>query len=155
MRAIGMHPRRLRVASLAVLSVVGLAACGHMMAMMHGGAERPEAREFGLGPRISSGGVYTVTLEPEDELVKRRLQTVRVRVLDAAAQPVENASFVVDGGMPEHGHGLPTKPRVTRHHGGGVYDIEGVRFNMGGWWELKLAIDSSAGRDSVVFNIDL
>ena len=57
--------------------------------------------------------------------------------------------------MPQHGHGLPTRPRVTRNLGDGVYEIEGVRFNMGGWWELKLAIDSAAGADSVTFNLNL
>jgi hypothetical protein len=36
-----------------------------------------------------------------------------------------------------------------------VYEIEGVRFSMGGWWELKLAIESPAGVDSVTFNLSL
>jgi hypothetical protein len=36
-----------------------------------------------------------------------------------------------------------------------VYEIEGVRFSMGGWWELKLAIDSAAGADTVTFNLSL
>ena len=61
----------------------------------------------------------------------------------------------VDGGMPEHGHGLPTQPRVKRALGHGVYEIEGVRFNMGGWWEFKLAIAGSRGADTVTFNLDL
>ena len=36
-----------------------------------------------------------------------------------------------------------------------MYEIEGLRFNMGGWWELKLAIDAPAGADSVTFNLSL
>jgi hypothetical protein len=147
--------RRLQVAAIAILSMTALAACGHMMTMLHGGADRPAAEEFGLGPRPTAAGLYTLTLEPQGELVKRRLQTLQVRVLDAERQPVEGASITVDGGMPQHRHGLPTRPRVTRYHGGGVYDIEGVRFNMGGWWELKLGVSADAGRDSVTFNIDL
>lgn len=147
--------RRLQVAAIAAFSMTALAACGHMMTMLHGGADRPAAEEFGLGPRATAAGLYTLTLEPQGELVKRRLQTVQVRVLDAGRQPVEGASITVDGGMPQHGHGLPTRPRVTRYHGDGRYDIEGVRFNMGGWWELKLAVAAQAGRDSVTFNIDL
>jgi hypothetical protein len=85
----------------------------------------------------------------------RRLQTVPVRISDAQGRPVENAVIAVDGGMPEHGHGLPTQPRVTRSLGAGLYEIEGVRFSMGGWWELKLAIDSPAGADRVTFNLSL
>jgi hypothetical protein len=30
-----------------------------------------------------------------------------------------------------------------------------MRFNMDGWWELRLTITSAAGKDSVVFNIVL
>ena len=66
---------------------------------------------------------------------------------------IDRAIIAVDGGMPEHGHGLPTKPRVTRQLGGGVYEIEGVRFNMGGWWELKLSISTPDGTDHVTFNL--
>ena len=57
--------------------------------------------------------------------------------------------------MPQHGHGLPTRPRVTRNLGDGIYEIEGVRFNMGGWWEFKLAIAGSRGADTVTFNLEL
>jgi hypothetical protein len=99
--------------------------------------------------------VYTATLEPQQPLRRRELQKVVVRVLDAAGRPIEGASISVDGGMPEHMHGLPTRPRVTRSLGAGLYEIEGVRFSMGGWWELKLAIESSAGADSVTFNLSL
>ena len=57
--------------------------------------------------------------------------------------------------MPQHGHGLPTRPRVTRSLGDGIYEIEGVRFNMGGWWEFKLAITAPTGSDVVTFNLNL
>jgi hypothetical protein len=36
-----------------------------------------------------------------------------------------------------------------------MYEIEGVRFNMGGWWEFKLAIAGASGADTVTFNLDL
>ena len=35
-----------------------------------------------------------------------------------------------------------------------VYEIEGVRFNMGGWWEFKLAINYTLpATDIVTFNL--
>jgi hypothetical protein len=80
---------------------------------------------------------------------------VHVRVVDAAGRPVDGAGMTVDGGMPQHGHGLPTRPRMTGGLGDGRYEIDGVRFNMGGWWEFKLAIRAHAGADSVTFNLDL
>jgi hypothetical protein len=29
--------------------------------------------------------------------------------------------------MPQHGHGLPTRPRVTRHLGDGMYEMRPLR----------------------------
>ena len=116
---------------------------------------KPAAREFGFGPRESANHKYTVYLKPMEALRLRKLQTVRVLVLDAMGRPVENASISVDGGMPEHGHGLPTQPQVRRSLGGGMYDIEGLRFSMGGWWELKLSIEAPGSADRVTFNLSL
>ena len=40
-------------------------------------------------------------------------RTERPRLPIAAVSVISKHS--IDGGMPEHGHGLPTRPRVTRH----------------------------------------
>src|SRR5919108_5431003 len=138
--------KNLKITTAVLAAALAAAACGHL-AMMGRGVERPAAEAFGLGPRISEKQTYTATLQPAQPLRVRRLQTVRVLITDAHGRPVESAVISVDGGMPEHGHGLPTQPRVTRALGGGVYEIEGLRFSMGGWWEVKLAIDSPAGAD--------
>lgn len=121
----------------------------------HAKVERPATREFGPGPRASANQVYQATLQPGQPLRQRQLLTVPVLIVDANGRPVEGATITVDGGMPEHRHGLPTQPLVKRSLGGGVYEIEGLRFSMGGWWELKLAIQSPAGIDHVTFNLSL
>ena len=147
-------PTVLMLAMLAAATT--LTGCSHAMMMIHGtGAKRPAATEFGLGPRTSDGGRYVATLEPARPLRPRQMQTVRVLVRDADGRPIEEAQISIDGGMPQHGHGLPTRPRVTRSLGDGIYEIEGVRFNMGGWWEFKLAIAGSSGTDTVTFNLNL
>ena len=146
--------KRAALTVLLAAAALAAAACGHL-ALMGRGVERPAAGAFGLGPRISQMHTYTAMLQPAQPLRVRRLQTVPVLITDAQGRPVENAVISVDGGMPEHGHGLPTQPRVTRALGAGVYEIEGVRFSMGGWWELKLAIESPAGADRVTFNLSL
>ena len=52
------------------------------------------------------------------------------------------------------GHGLLRHWRCGIHRlGGGKYRVEGVKFHMSGWWELKFAIASPAGEDQAVFNI--
>lgn len=150
-----MKIRTALVAALALVAAVAVTGCGHLM-MMHGGnVARPAESEFGTGPRASASRRFTATLQPDQPLRPRRMQTVRVAITDAAGAPVDDASIQIDGGMPQHGHGLPTRPRVTRALGNGLYEIEGVRFNMGGWWELKLAINAASGSDVVTFNLAL
>ncbi|MFN7978566.1 MAG: FixH family protein [Vicinamibacterales bacterium] len=140
---------------LIATGVPALQACSHAMMMRRTGATRPAASEFGLGPRPSIDGRYVATLEPAQPLRPRQMQTVQVAVRDAAGRAVDDAAIAIDGGMPEHGHGLPTRPRMTRALGDGRYELEGVRFNMSGWWEFRLAITSAAGADSVTFHLSL
>jgi hypothetical protein len=143
-------------AMVVAVLVLGVTGCSHMMMMVHGtGATPPPASEFGLGPRTSARGLYTATLESDEPLRTRRLQTVRVRVADANGRALDGVAIDVNGGMPQHGHGLPTEPRVTVNAGDGLYVIEGVRFNMGGWWEFTLALTAAAGTDMVTFNFQL
>jgi hypothetical protein len=136
--------------------VVALAAAlagGHFLIMRR--VPVPPPSEFGFGPRTSGAGLYTATLIPTESLRLRKLQTVQVAIANAKGQPIDNADIGIDGGMPQHGHGLPTRPHVTRHIGNGVHEIEGVRFNMGGWWEFKLSITTASGTDLVTFNLKL
>jgi hypothetical protein len=147
-----------RATQLAVAGAIGLSltACSHALLMWRGtGAKRPAATEFGLGPRSSAHGHYLATLTPDRQLKPRQMQTMRLRVADAEGRSIDRAILTIDGGMPQHGHGLPTRPRVTRSLGDGIYEIEGVRFNMGGWWEFKVAVSAGAGSDTVTFNLDL
>ena len=152
------QPRARRMASvvLIIAALVGVTACSRAMMMMHGtGAKRPAASEFGLGPRVSENRLYLATLKTPTQLRTRQMQTVRVAIVDANGRPVDGATLAIDGGMPEHGHGLPTRPRMTRVLGDGAYEVEGVRFNMGGWWEFKVSITSERGADIVTFNLSL
>jgi len=151
-----MKTRTAFVATLVVAAAMAVTGCGHVMMMMHGkNVARPAAIEFGTGPRASASREFTATLQPDQPLRPRRMHTVRVAITDAAGIPIDNATIQVDGGMPQHGHGLPTRPRVTGALGNGLYEIEGVRFNMGGWWEFKLAINAASGSDVVTFNLAL
>ncbi len=144
------------VKTAAVAAITLMAAGCLMHAMMMSDVEPPAASDFGTGPRKSAAGHYAATIVPGPEGLKvRKLQTVRLAVTDADGRPLEGLAIGIDGGMPQHGHGLPTQPRVTRALGGGEYLVEGLRFNMGGWWELELDVDGPLGRDSIVFNLDL
>lgn len=134
-----------------IVIVISLGATGCMSM----GMQKPAQSEFGLGPRVSTEGHYNVILQPEAPLSARKLQRVEIVITDADGKVVDGASIAISGGMPQHGHGLPTRPRVTASLGDGRYQLEGLRFNMGGWWELKLAIDAAQGPDEVTFNLAL
>ena len=144
--------KKVVLGAAAMTAVLSLAACSMIMGT---GAEKPAPEEFGFGPRASAHGLYSATLDPMQQIRVRRMQTMRVVVTTQDGESIDNAQILVDGGMPQHGHGLPTQPRVTRYLGDGAYEVEGVKFNMGGWWEFRLAINSAAGIDTVTFNLDL
>ena len=96
---------------------------------------------------------YVVTLQPPAmPAAINQLHTWQVKLASPTGAPVPNARIQVDGGMPQHGHGLPTRPQVMRELSDGAYLIEGMKFSMTGWWEIKLAIDGPAGADRVSFN---
>jgi hypothetical protein len=68
---------------------------------------------------------------------------------------VEGAKVEVSGGMPEHDHGLPTKPRVTEELGGGDYKLQGMRFHMAGYWEIEVTITVDSGTSKVTIPLQL
>ena len=106
--------------------------------------------------RASEAGHYRATIHPQgDSIPQGKLQRWTLHLETAAGAPVDGAAIAVDGGMPQHGHGLPTKPRVTRALGNGDHLVEGLKFNMGGWWVVKFRVAAAAGADSVVFNLKL
>ena len=84
-----------------------------------------------------------------------RIHQWSVQLTDRAGQPVQGATVKVGGGMPQHGHGLPTAPVVRPAGAPGAYVLNGMKFSMDGWWELKLDIEAEGVRDQVTFNIVL
>jgi hypothetical protein len=103
--------------------------------------------------RTTQEGRYVLRLQPPATAPAiNQLHAWQVKVSTPDGQPVSHAQIGVDGGMPQHGHGLPTRPRVTRELADGTYLIEGMKFSMTGWWEIKLAVQAAQGADKVTFN---
>lgn len=134
----------------AVLAVLGVGGFYAMKMLSPPPADLDLARS-----KVTANGLYTVAIEPESEPLQTGTLHTWLVTVTSDGTPVTDAQIAVDGGMPQHGHGLPTAPKATSHIGEGRYRIEGVRFNMGGWWVLKLGIAASAGDDEVEFNIAL
>jgi hypothetical protein len=135
---------------VAVAAVALSLLTGCMMRMVP-----PSNLDYGR-TRSSEGGLYRGVIHPDgDSIPKGKLQRWTLHVEGTNGTPIDSASIAVDGGMPQHGHGLPTKPLVTRRLGNGDYLIEGMKFNMGGWWVVKFRVSAAAGVDSLVFNLKL
>lgn len=122
---------------------------------MHGGEARPADLDTST-TRDSDRSIFRVTILPGEEPIPTgRMQSWTLHVESAAGEPIDGADIRVRGGMPEHGHGLPTAPQVTESLGGGDYLIEGMKFSMGGWWTLTFDITAGGETDSVTFNLIL
>jgi len=136
---------------LAVLGVLALAAAAFVAFKMF----QPLPDNLDLATtRTTAEGHYSVTVSPENPDYRRNtLHAWVVEITTPDGAPVKDAVIVIDGGMPQHGHGLPTSPQMTETLGEGRYKIDGVRFNMRGWWEFKLAITADGISDTITFNL--
>lgn len=123
------------------------------VAILAAGCSTPPANLDLSLDKQTAAGVYRVALQPPaPQPAINQLHAWKVKLATPDGTPIRSATFKVDGGMPQHGHGLPTQPRVTRELEPGTYLLEGMKFSMTGWWEVKLAIDATPGADKVTFN---
>lgn len=102
--------------------------------------------DFYSGP--TQDGKYQVVLQqPADGVRLNEVQSWTVAIYDGDGKPVLPRSLVFLGGMPGHGHGLSSLPRVTEQLAPGRYLVDGVLFNMYGDWEIVIGVVGDAGPD--------
>ena len=141
------------VGSLPVLTVLYLVAMRGMMAKAN--SEVPSDLDYSI-MRTSDKGIFKVSYNASTGAVPvNQIHQWTLHVETADGQPVENATIAVDGDMPQHGHGLPTQPRVTKYLGHGDYLVDGMKFQMGGWWLMDFTITTNGQADAVHFNMML
>ena len=95
------------------------------------------------------------------------LFAVRTVLRDRSGAPIPDGSVVVDASMPQHGHGMPTRPiarpgvcspklepgaaassTLDCTHPDGVYVSEGMKFHMAGEWVLHFVVSGPLGPDT-------
>jgi hypothetical protein len=141
--------RKILAATATAVLVAGTASAAWLL--------RPplEDLDFSLS-RATEAGLYVASIKPAIDPIRiGEMHSWTVTLTEPGGAPVDDARITIDGGMPRHGHGLPTSPEVTRVLGGGSYRIDGMKFNMPGWWTIDLVVDSAKGTDSVTFNLSL
>ena len=139
-------------AVLGGLAIVYAIVMGTMMSRM---GDAPSDLDVST-TRESDNGVFRVSYTPSTAMIPvNEMHQWTLHVERADGTPVEDATITVDGDMPEHGHGLPTSPRVTQYLGNGDYRVEGLKFQMGGWWLVDFTITANGQTDAVHFNMML
>ncbi len=88
-------------------------------------------------------------------LAINRMHRWRLRLSDASGAPIGNARITLRGGMPDHDHGLPTRPEASATDGPGEYLLQGIRFHMPGRWLLEFSIAVEDAADSAAIEFEL
>ena len=105
---------------------------------------------------VSESGRYWLSFSSDlDPIEINRMHGWVLQVRDAAGRPVDDVELQVDGGMPDHDHGLPTRPQVTAARGNGEFRVDGLRFHMHGRWELVVTVTAAGHTDRAVIVLDL
>lgn len=106
--------------------------------------------------QLTDAGLFQVRFEPQiNPITINKIHYWLLHLRTFNGEAVLNAEIVVAGGMPEHDHGLPTKPLTRPATIEGDYLIEGLRFHMGGRWEIELIISASGETDTLTVYLDL
>ena len=127
--------------TLSLLALMGVAGCA-----------TPSNLDLSL-THPSVDKKFVVALQPPaTPPAINQMHSWQIKLSSPSGAPIRHARISVDGGMPQHGRGLPTRPQVTQELADGTYLLEGMKFSMTGWWEIKLAIQSAEGSDKVTFN---
>jgi YtkA-like len=92
--------------------------------------------------------LFTATVTHPDPLPVEQLHVWTVRLFDRKHHAVTRARIKVTGDMPAHGHGLPTAP-VAVPRGRGVYQLQGMMFQMPGLWYVQLRVRAGNRLDTL------
>lgn len=114
-----------------------------------------DALTTGLQGTTQPNGLIVSMHSKSTPVVINQIHSWIIFVRNRNGDPVNDADIRVDGAMPEHDHGLPTLPQVTRLPGNGEYLLEGMKFHMHGRWQLTISISANGNEDTAVFDLNL
>jgi hypothetical protein len=117
----------------------------------------PQAPAAAAASVPTRNGLYRVEWHTvPDPIVLSELFEVEATVTDKAGNPVEDGTVRIDARMPQHGHGMATRPEDDPgecdaagkcRHPGGVYRTRGMKFHMPGDWTVTFDVVGPAGED--------
>ena len=137
----------------AVFEFPEIKAMGHEHSMMN--APPPKNLNFSTMKMTANKAFEVMYKSTSGNIRINRIHSWEVTVKDADGKPVNNAKVTVVGDMPEHGHGLPTQPEVTKIGAEGLYRFDGMKFTMPGWWIVTISVMANGTHDNVSFNLNI
>jgi hypothetical protein len=137
----------------AVFDFPEVKAMGHEHAVMH--APPPKDLDYATMKMTANDAFNVMYKSVGGQIRINRIHSWELTIKDAAGQPVNDAMVTVVGDMPEHGHGLPTQPEITKVGAGGLYRVDGMKFTMPGWWVVTVSVMADGKHDSVSFNLTI
>ncbi|MBI5849000.1 MAG: FixH family protein [Nitrospirae bacterium] len=130
--------------------------CGHCAGGADSSAQKPTSDADYAKSMKSKAGTFNASYTSDPEAIApNKLIIWKLKVETADGKAVKDAEITLSGDMPEHGHGLPTQPKVTKNYGDGTYMVEGIKFSMTGWWTMTFTIKAGGKTDTVTFNLQL
>ena len=111
-----------------------------------------EIKPLGELTLTSIDETYTldVTMNP-DPIKLNELFSLRVKLDDDRCVSID-----VDAAMPQHGHGMSVRPRVTELSDScGRFNIEGMMVHMPGQWKIYIDITEGAITERASFDIEV
>ena len=137
--------------------------------------DRPKALDLSTTVR-SSGGFFSASYDIINSCAPlNTIHSWKLTLTERTGLPLSGAEILVSADMPEHLHGMTTKPKAFEACGLqvshtkqskvtvkskpsessllGQYQIDGMNFHMPGWWEVTLVVSRGGGRDLARFNL--
>ncbi len=106
--------------------------------------------------QVSKNNHYQVDLQCDHPPTLSGFQNCELTLSNQSKQ-IAIANIIIEGGMPEHHHGLPTTPKISWDEDNKTYIIKGLKFSMPGSWQLTFLIDKTADlpRDIATINFKI
>lgn len=139
-----MHVRLAISHGTLALLMISVAGCAQQKKNIVAGGNREtvSASTPGAHRVTSNAGTFDIVFVTEPSPIPMN-EPFEIRACITApsgdAQAPGNLSLFVDAAMPEHQHGMNTRPHVEPAENG-CYHIEGMLFHMLGRWELYFDI---------------
>ena len=106
--------------------------------------------------QASKSNHYKIDLQCDHPPTLSGFQQCNLTLTDNVKK-LSDVNIIIEGGMPEHHHGLPTAPKVSWNKQNKLYNINGLKFSMPGVWQLTFLIDKTENlpRDIVTINFEI